>query len=912
MTDLTTGLALSDLCQDIVTSGFCVRVAVADGTITAVSSTARSDLPAKTRLPCPADKLFSNAEVLQTALAEATAPTQIDLEMLGGTGFSGRIIPLAGPDPAEVLLTGERLPGAPPQRSRYFEAVNHLYGLIEITPELEVTSLNPQAQKIIGQPEKEVIGKTLDSFCVSKDLSKTLASILKDPHGQAMYLEFSPHKNKTVHCVATVVPLNDEKTGEPLRIFLSLRESTEEALEVQRNQAITEAVESNTAVIEFDTKGTIVAVNEVYLTILGFEEDELIGKNRSILFYDQDTRSPEYKQLWTNLISGDPISGTFKRRAKNGERIWIAASVSPLRERDGKVNRIVMVAQDVTAATEQASELTAVQEALDHSNGLVEYDTSGFVIRVNDNFLHASGYAAEDLIGRPHRDLCPLNVSQNPEYRDFWNALKLGQSQSGVFARVRRDGTDIWLRSSYTPVSDAAGNVVKIIQIAYDVTADMQEQAEVTGKLNAIDRSQAVIEFSLDGIVLNANPTFLDLMEYNLPELKGKYHRIFCEPIFAKSEEYRNFWNKLGSGDYHQGEYKRITKTGKEVWIQATYNPILDVSGRPVKVVKFAVDVTSRKKKELEAQNMLRAIDRAQAMIQFDMDGHVLTANETFLRAMGYSLREVLNQHHSMFCDQDLIQSEEYRDFWADLRSGTPQSGRFRRMGKFGREVWIQATYSTLLDTHGEPTGIVKYAHDITNQVALEKEIHSQAERMNNIVTDLSSSITKISESTRVSRAASDLTTQTASEGLNFLNAAIEAIELIEKSSTEIAEITRVISEIANQTNLLAFNAAIEAARAGEHGVGFSVVADEVRKLAERSSKAAQEIGKLIVVSGERVNQGTERSRDALRSFEDIVTSLGNTAASIQTISDCATSQEDVSSKVVGMIEDLNKAVQSK
>lgn len=321
------------------------------------------------------------------------------------------------------------------------------------------------------------------------------------------------------------------------------------------------------------------------------------------------------------------------------------------------------------------------------------------------------------------------------------------------------------------------------------------------------------------------------------------------------------------------------------------------------------MDVTARKRHELDAQNQLRAIDRSQAMIQFDMEGHVITANDTFLRTMGYSLREVQHQHHSMFCDQDMIRSEEYRDFWADLRSGKFQTGRYRRLGKFGREVWILATYSPLLDSRNRPVGVVKCAQDITQQVTLEQENQKQADRMNGIVAELSASINKISEATRASLDASDSTTRTASDGLEFLNAAIEAIELIEKSSSEIAEITRVISEIANQTNLLAFNAAIEAARAGEHGVGFSVVADEVRKLAERSSKAAQEIGKLIIISGKRVNQGTARSRSALQSFEQIVNSLGHTAESIRTIADCASSEENVSSVVVRMIADLNKAV---
>nr|WP_240989061.1 PAS domain-containing methyl-accepting chemotaxis protein [Salipiger mangrovisoli] len=874
--------------------------------VLALSPDARKILGAKTRLPCPPQELFASGAPLLAALKNLAAPQEVVLTLRDDHQIAARLLALAGTEPAEALLIGTR--SEPARRSRFFEAINATQGLLELTPELTVLSCNPRAQDMLSRPESAVVGHQLADLSASPEqigpILRTIAARRSDSHR----LDFSRDDGGCTHVTGGLVPLLGP-TGEVERAFLVLRDATEETVETRRAQSIASAVEETMSVVEFDAAGTIMEVNPCYLELTGYTSDELLGQNQAILCAPSQTEDTAQAELWRRLSAGEIVTGSYKRRCKNGGTIWIAASYTPVPDRAGNLGRVIKVAQDITENIHRSADLRAMQTALDRSNAIAEFDPSGVMLHGNDNFLTALGYEREELVGRRHRDLCPARLAQNRDQRDFWKKLKSGSPQSGVFGHLGKDGASVWLRASYTPVIDGEGKVSKVLQIAYDITAAMQEQAEVSGKLAAIDRSQAVIEFALDGTVLGANRNFLDLMGYTEAEIRGKHHRVFCEPGYTKADGYAEFWKTLADGDYHQGEYKRLSKDGREVWIQATYNPILDVSGHPVKVVKFAMDVTTRKHHELDAQNQLRAIDRSQAMIQFDMEGHVITANDTFLRTMGYSLREVQHQHHSMFCDQEMIRSEEYRDFWADLRSGKFQTGRYRRLGKFGREVWILATYSPLLDSHNRPVGVVKCAQDITQQVTLEQEIQKQADRMNGIVAELSTSISKISEATRASREASDSTTRTASDGLDFLNAAIEAIELIEKSSSEIAEITRVISEIANQTNLLAFNAAIEAARAGEHGVGFSVVAEEVRKLAERSSKAAQEIGKLIIVSSERVNQGTERSRYALQSFEKIVSSLGHTAESIRTIADCANSQENVSSVVVKMIADLNKAV---
>jgi methyl-accepting chemotaxis protein len=238
------------------------------------------------------------------------------------------------------------------------------------------------------------------------------------------------------------------------------------------------------------------------------------------------------------------------------------------------------------------NDLNAVYEALDRVQAIIEFDLDGKIITANENFLRTFGYDAKEIVGQQHRMFCDPQYAASPEYAEFWQKLARGEFVEAEFKRFAKGGEEIWLRASYNPVLDGDGNPIRIVKFATDVTASKLMTAEYQSKINAIERSQAVIEFELDGTVITANENFLKIFGYRLEEIVGQHHRIFCDPGYAESPEYGQFWQRLGRGEYDAGEFKRIGKDGSDIWLQASYNPILDIEGRPVKVVKFASDIT--------------------------------------------------------------------------------------------------------------------------------------------------------------------------------------------------------------------------------------------------------------------------------------------------------------------------------
>lgn len=370
-----------------------------------------------------------------------------------------------------------------------------------------------------------------------------------------------------------------------------------------------------------------------------------------------------------------------------------------------------------------------------------------------------------------------------------------------------------------------------------------REIARYRDELNAIRQNLAYIEFTPEGIILDANDSFLAATGYTLDEVRGHHHRMFCPPADTATEEYAAFWHDLAQGNPRRNTFGRLTKSGQTVWLEASYFPVRNAAGKIVKIIKIATDVTEKHRSLLEMTAMFTALNNALAVIEFAPDGTILTANENFLRTMGYSLPQIQGKHHSMFCTESFYR--EHPDFWRRLADGHFVSDRFERINSAGERVWVEATYNPIVDTHGRVYKVIKFAADITNRVNAKLD------------------------ATTVATVASRQTSQIAHEAKEQLDEVVAISDEIARHSNEattvstrlddqiecINEIVVTIQSIANQTNLLSLNASIEAARAGESGRGFAIVADEVRKLATKTSEATAEIGNVAHANTELTRQ---------------------------------------------------------
>jgi methyl-accepting chemotaxis protein len=517
-------------------------------------------------------------------------------------------------------------------------------------------------------------------------------------------------------------------------------------------------------------------------------------------------------------------------------------------------------------------------EAISKSQAVIEFNLDGTIVTANENFLKTLGYSLGEIQGRHHSMFVEPAMRDSAGYREFWASLNRGQYQAAEYKRIGKGGKEVWIQASYNPMLDRNGKVYKVIKFATDITAEKLAGMEDAGMIAAIGRAQAVIAFNLDGTIVTANENFLKTLGYSLGEIQGKHHGIFVEPAMRDSAAYREFWASLNRGEYQSAEYKRIGKGGKEIWILASYNPILDEKGKPFKVVKFATDVTEQKLRNADLAGQIAAIGKSQAVIEFNMDGSILTANENFLNALGYSLGEIQGKRHSMFVEASERDGAAYREFWENLNAGRYQAGEFKRIGKGGREIWIQASYNPILDLNGKPFKVVKYATDTTAQVIARKKSDSVRGMMETVAAgaeELNASVREISETMTKSR-------QTASEAVGRVDAADQQAQRLSAASESMGGIVELIGNITGQINLLALNATIESARAGEAGRGFAVVASEVKNLANQAKQATdkigQEIGNLNGISADVVSALTA-IKQSIQEVSEYVTS---TAAAVE------------------------------
>ncbi len=605
------------------------------------------------------------------------------------------------------------------------------------------------------------------------------------------------------------------------------------------------------------------------------------------------------------------------------------------------------------------SQLKAIHNAL----AVIEFDPQGTILTANENFCDGMGYSINEIKGRHHRMFVDPEMARSQEYQNFWSELSKGHSQTKEFKRIKKGGDPIWLSASYMPVTNSTGKVTKVIKIAQDITQQKLKSLESEGQNNAIRKSQAVISFNMDGTIIRANDNFLNAVGYTLDEIKGQHHRMFCESNYANSSEYVSFWEKLNRGEFDGGEYKRIGKNGKEIWIQATYNPILDMDGKPFKVVKFAIDITERKLQNADFRGQIASIGKSQAVISFNMDGTIIKANDNFLNTVGYTLDEIKGKHHRMFCESSYSNSEEYKAFWEKLNRGEYDGGEYKRIGNHGKEVWIQATYNPIMDMNGKPFKVVKYATDITDKVfkvakimeasskaaegdltnkldvggnddlgrigeSLSKLLSNLGQNINLIGSNASTLASSVEEMTSINQQLAGNAEETAAQ-VGVVAAASEQVsknvdsvatgaEEMEASIREIAQNSNEAAKIATSAVEVAKNTNSTVTKLGESSAEIGQVIKVITSIAEQTNllalnatieaARAGEAGKGFAVVANEVkelaNQTAKATEDISQKIEAIQADTKNSVDAIGEITEIINQISDISQTIASAVEE--------
>ena len=797
------------------------------------------------------------------------------------------------------------------------QAVSKAQAVIEFNLDGTIITANDNFLNVVGYTLAEVQGQhhrmfVEESVRNSPEYRQFWEALNRGEYQAAEYKRIGKG-GKEVWIQASYNPILD-LNGEPFKVVKYATDVTEQKLTNADFQGQIQAVSKAQAVIEFNLDGTIITANDNFLNVVGYTLEEVQGQHHRMFVEESFRTSVEYRQFWEALNRGEYQTAEYKRIGKGGKEVWIQASYNPILDLNGKPFKVVKYATDVTEQKLTSADFQGQIQAVGKAQAVIEFNLDGTIITANDNFLNVVGYTLAEVQGQHHRMFVEESVRNSPEYRQFWEALNRGEYQAAEYKRIGKGGKEVWIQASYNPILDLNGEPFKVVKYATDVTEQKLTSADFQGQIQAVSKAQAVIEFNLDGTIITANDNFLNVVGYTLAEVQGQHHRMFVEESVRNSPEYRQFWEALNRGEYQTAEYKRIGKGGKEVWIQASYNPILDLNGKPFKVVKYATEVTEQKLTNADFQGQIQAVNKAQAVIEFNLDGTIITANDNFLSVIGYTLEEIKGRHHRMFVEESVSNSPEYRQFWEALNRGEYQAAQYKRIGKGGKEVWIQASYNPILDLNGKPFKVVKYATDVTEQKRQEKQLREvmdsvaesaqqlgssseqltatsqqmagNAEETSNqagVVSTASEQVNKniqmVSASTEEMTASISEISKNSSEAakvtreaVEVANSANETIKGLGESSVEIGKVIKVITSIAQQTNLLALNATIEAARAGEAGKGFAVVANEVKELAKQTAQATEDISQKI----ESIQTGSTGAVDAIGQVSSIINKIND------------------------------------
>ena len=781
--------------------------------------------------------------------------------------------------------------------------------IIMIDSSKKINFFNKSAEKLFGYKAKEVLGENVKKIVPMEhqkvhdkyvdDNIKTkvdkvvgqgreLPMVRKDGSGFWGHLSLSKVStaNETFY-TAFIKDISEQK---------KLEEEAKIGME-RLNGTLEQALD---AVIMIDSSKSITFFNKRAEELFKYDRDEVLGQNVRKIVPVQH-QAPHDSYVDNNIKSGvNKVVGKGREllmNDKHGNEFWGHLSLSKVQI--GDETYYTSFIKDISQERENKLNMMAQLGAIDASFAYIEFDLNGNVLTANDNFLKTMQYSMDEIRGNHHMQFVEAEYAASSDYKNFWNNLRKGVAQIGEFKRVKKDGSEIWLNATYSPARNQEGEIVKFVKIAQDFTDVVKTRLVAEGINEAVNTGWASIEFTPEGNIVSANDNFINGMGYrSLSEIKGQHHRIFCDSEYARSIDYQRFWEELAHGKVQSGEIKRVKKDGSEIWLNANYTPVKDESGRVVKVIKIATDISAVKIPVMEVSDIIRRMSNGDLTTEFDMQA------EGYVMEMGDALNQAIKNLNTL-----LTNIETSSVVIGDAASNSMDLTD--NMKKNAREVAAAISQ------------IAKGAQD----QAMKTDESAK------LVADVLESSTNMETKSDIINKAAEMGQKLSNEGLEIMKVLVEnmtginesagltssSIEILTQRAEEIGRTLNVITDIAAQTNLLALNAAIEAARAGDAGRGFAVVAEEIRKLAEDSRKSAVDIekiigdvqkdtqaaGKAIDNMSVSVKDGGKATGNAEKIFQEIANSTEETFKISTEIRDMSSTQKSAVDTVAKNIEQI-------